>query len=113
MSYGTEWLDILKSAMIFGIPLVALASTVVQFIKRKANIQGDGAYILSLGIGALFGFGYLALFFPIQSVQDGLLKGLASIVFAFLTPELYGYAKSLSAKGMESHIEEAEKKALE
>lgn len=108
----SQWIEILKGAMIFGVPLVALASVVVQFIKRKTGLEGENAKLLALGIGWLFGAAYLLLFYPPLSWQDALVKVVAALVFAFITPELYSYVKELNAKGMEKHIEDAERKAF-
>lgn len=108
----SHWIEILKSAMIFGVPLVALASVVIQFIKRRTGLEGDNAKLLALGVGWLFGTAYLLLFFPPLSWQDAAVKIFAALVFAFITPEFYAYVKEVSAKGMEKHIEDAEQKAF-
>lgn len=94
-----EWLEILESAILFGAPLAIVGSTITQLIKQYIlKVEGTQAFLLALGVGAVVSGTFLFINFPPASIEDGVVKGVASIVFAFLTPGFYNAVKQ-AARG--------------
>lgn len=98
-----DWLEILNGALIFGMPIAALASSIVQLIKQYIfRVEGTQAFLLALAIGAILADGFLFINYPPASFGDAIIMAIAGLVFAFITPGFYQVLKATAKSGAQA-----------
>lgn len=111
MEQISEFIEALKTALVFGVTLSGLVMIVVQRVKDKWFPDG-GVIVKYIAIGSGAVLGSLALFFlfPLQTAPFDYFGVIARIIAAFLwawtAPFGYDFVKEASAKGTMQSMEE-------
>ena len=78
----------LTDAIVAGLPLIAIVTGLVQFIKQKLGMTGKAVEVMAISLGTLIGFGYQVynaappvawtFAFVFEAIVFGLAVGLAA-----------------------------------
>lgn len=81
----------LTDAIVAGLPLIAIVTGLVQFIKQKLGMTGKAVEVMAISLGTLIGFGY-----RVYSAAPPIAWNFPFIFEALI----FGFAVGLAATGI-------------
>jgi hypothetical protein len=108
------YIDAIQQALVFGMSLTLVVTTIVQAIKRRVVLPGETPRYLAVGLGTVVGSLFLlygGAFDPPTAWSGFILPITAAFVWSFVSPEFYELLKTSASRGTAKAIYEVEEAA--